>query len=73
MILTLGNRRTRRKTCPIATLSTKNPTWTDLGANPGLSGDRPATNRQIHGMAQAGVLTTRTGTLKRFWFVSLHI
>jgi hypothetical protein len=29
-----GNRRTRRKTCPSATLSTTNPTWTDPGPNP---------------------------------------
>jgi hypothetical protein len=41
MILTGKNRRTRRKTCPSATLSTINPTMTDLG----LHYDRPATNR----------------------------
>jgi hypothetical protein len=29
MILTGENRRTRRRTCPSTTLSTKNPTWTD--------------------------------------------
>jgi hypothetical protein len=39
MILTGENRRTRRKTCPSATLSTINPTWTDLWANSGLHGD----------------------------------
>jgi hypothetical protein len=44
MILTGENRRTRRKNCPSATLSTTNPTWIDLGANPGLCGERPATN-----------------------------
>jgi hypothetical protein len=27
------------------------PTWTDLGANPGLRGDRLATNRLNHGTA----------------------
>jgi hypothetical protein len=42
------NRRTRRKTCPSATLSTTNPTWTDLGVNPGLCGERPATNCLSH-------------------------
>jgi len=36
---------TLRKTCPSATLSTINLTWTDLGSNPGLRGERPATNR----------------------------
>jgi hypothetical protein len=44
IILTGENRRTRRKTCPSATLSTTNPTWIYPGANPGLSGERPATN-----------------------------
>jgi hypothetical protein len=35
-ILTGENRRTRRKSCPSATLSTTNPTWIDPGANPCL-------------------------------------
>jgi hypothetical protein len=38
MILTGENRRTRRKTCPSATLSTTKPKWVDLGGNPGLRG-----------------------------------
>jgi hypothetical protein len=33
------NRRTLRKTCPNATLSTTNPTWIDPDANPGLRGE----------------------------------
>jgi hypothetical protein len=36
------------KTCLSATLPTTNPTWTDLGSNPGLRGERPATNRLSH-------------------------
>jgi hypothetical protein len=48
MILTGENRGSRRKTCPGATLSTTNPTWIDPGANPGLRGERPATNRLSH-------------------------
>jgi hypothetical protein len=40
----MENRRTRRKTCPIATLSTTNPTWTDLDANQGLHSERLAIN-----------------------------
>jgi hypothetical protein len=36
---------------PSATLSTTNPTWIDLGTNPGLHGERPATNRLSHGTA----------------------
>jgi hypothetical protein len=52
-ILTGENRRTWRKTCPSATLSTTNPTWIDPGANPVLRGERPATNRLSHGTALA--------------------
>jgi hypothetical protein len=49
--LTGENRSTRRKTCPSATFSTTNPTWTDPGSNPGLGGGRPAANRLSHGTA----------------------
>jgi hypothetical protein len=44
MTLTGENRRTRRRTCPSATLSTTNPTCIDPGANPGLRSERPVTN-----------------------------
>jgi hypothetical protein len=37
------NRRTQRKTCLSANLSTTNPRWTDAGANPGLRRERPLT------------------------------
>jgi hypothetical protein len=40
-----------RRTCPSATLSTTNPAWSD----PGLSGERPATNRLSQG--PAGILS----------------
>jgi hypothetical protein len=43
--------RGRRKNCTSATLSTINPTWIDLGANPGICGERSATNRLSHGTA----------------------
>jgi hypothetical protein len=43
MILTGKTRRTLRKTCASATLSTTNPTRTDPGAKPRLRGERPAT------------------------------
>jgi hypothetical protein len=39
------------KNLPSATLSTTNPTWIDPGANPGLRGERPASNRLSHGTA----------------------
>jgi hypothetical protein len=51
MKLTGENRSTRGETCPSATLSTTNPTRTDAGPNPGLRGERPATNRLSHGTA----------------------
>jgi hypothetical protein len=51
MLLTRENRRTRRKTCPSATLSTTNPIWIEPGANPGHRGERPATNDLSHGTA----------------------
>jgi hypothetical protein len=47
MKMTGENRSTRGKICPIATLSTTNPTWTD----PGLRVERPATNCLNHGTA----------------------
>jgi hypothetical protein len=46
------NRRTRRKTCPSATLSNTDPTWTALGVNPCLQGKKPAINRLSCGMTE---------------------
>jgi hypothetical protein len=46
-----GKPTTRRRTCPSATLSTTNRTWTDPRSNPGPRGERPATNRLSHGTA----------------------
>jgi hypothetical protein len=51
MKLTGENRSIRGKACTTATLSTTNPTWTEPGSNPGLRGERPATNRLSHGTA----------------------
>jgi hypothetical protein len=45
MILTGETRKTQRKTCPSATLST------DPSANPGLRGEKPATNLLSYGTA----------------------
>jgi hypothetical protein len=44
IILRGENRNTRGKTCPSATLSTINTTWTKPEAKPRPRGDRPATN-----------------------------
>jgi hypothetical protein len=51
MQLTGKNQSTRGKTCPSATLSTTNPTWTEPESNPGLRSGRPAANRLSHGTA----------------------
>jgi hypothetical protein len=40
-------KNSEKKTCPSATLSTTKSTWIDPGANPGLRGERPATDRPI--------------------------
>jgi hypothetical protein len=56
MILTGEKEELGEKTCPSATLSTTNPTRIDPGANPGLHGDRPATNRLSHATAQGNGL-----------------
>jgi hypothetical protein len=44
-----GKWNIQRKTCPITTLSTTNPTRTDLGSNLGLHGKRPVSNCSSHG------------------------
>jgi hypothetical protein len=51
MILTGESRRTRRKKCPTATVSTTNPTQIKPRANVGLHTERPATNRLSYGTA----------------------
>jgi hypothetical protein len=56
MKMTGENRSTPGKTCPSATLSTTNPTWTKPGSNPGLRGARPAANRLSHGTAKSQIL-----------------
>jgi hypothetical protein len=64
MKLTGENRRTRGKTCPNATLSTINPTWTKPVSNPGLRGGRPAANRLSHGTAYVDELQEEFCTIK---------
>jgi hypothetical protein len=44
-----GKSKYSEKTWPSATLSTTNPTWPDLGSNPGSRGGKPATNRLSYG------------------------
>ena len=49
MTLTGGDRNTRTKSYPTATLSTMNPTQTGPTQNSGLGGEKPETIRQSHG------------------------
>jgi hypothetical protein len=42
-------KKSQEKTCPSTTLFSTNATWTDPGMNPGLRGERPATNRLSYG------------------------
>jgi hypothetical protein len=43
----------KRQTCPSATMSITNCTWTDLGVNPGLHSERPVTDHlsHVHGVS----------------------
>jgi hypothetical protein len=45
-------------------LSTTNPTWTDPGANPGLDGERTATNHFSHGTASFYIKTSTESVSK---------
>jgi hypothetical protein len=46
-----GKPKYSEKGYPSATLSITNPTWLDLGSNPGCRGGKPATNRLSYGAA----------------------
>jgi hypothetical protein len=70
------NRRTWRKTCPSATLTTTNSTWIEPGANKGLRDERPAANDLSHGTAptvhllhpsEIQFLTVASLKMKTFW------
>lgn len=51
---------TRKNTCPNATLSAKDSTWTGLGWNTGFLGEKPATNGlRVHADQSLSVLTSR--------------
>jgi hypothetical protein len=53
-----GKPKHSEKTCPSATLFATNPTWPDLGSNPGRLGGKPATNRLSYGTANANRIFT---------------
>jgi hypothetical protein len=46
-----GKPKYSEKTYPSTTLSTTNPTWLELGLNPGRCGGKPATNHLSYGAA----------------------
>jgi len=48
MVLTGNSRSSLRKTCPIVTSPTTKFTWTDIGFNPVLGGNRPAAKMDIN-------------------------
>jgi hypothetical protein len=52
-----GKRKTWKKTCLSATLSTTNSTWTILGAIPGVHDEKPVTNGPHNGTAESGIKT----------------
>lgn len=49
MMLTRESPDTQSRTSTIVISQAANPTWTALGLNPGLSGEKLANNRQSHG------------------------
>jgi hypothetical protein len=56
MKLTGENRQLGEKPVPVPLCPSQISHWTDPGSNPGLRGERPATNRLSHGTA-ADLLT----------------
>jgi hypothetical protein len=46
-----GKPKYSEKTCSSANLYSINPTWLDVGSNPGRAGGKPATNRLSYGTA----------------------
>jgi hypothetical protein len=64
IILTGENRRTWTESCPSVTLSITNPTWTNMDANPGLRGEKPAINRLSHARAYLNCLPSNVRVVK---------
>jgi hypothetical protein len=56
MILGGHNRNTCKKFYPCATLSTTNPTLTDLGSSPGTNGERAVKKSLSRGLAWADIV-----------------
>jgi hypothetical protein len=72
MKFTGENRNTRGNTCPNATLSITNPTWTDPVLKPCLRGGRPGANRLSSGTANVLCVTfhvLRISSVKEVIFI----
>jgi hypothetical protein len=63
MILTEESRRTRRKPCPSASLSTTIFTRTDLEENPGLRDEKPAPNLLLCDATLKVIIVTKVTSL----------
>jgi hypothetical protein len=50
-----GNRKKTEKNLSPCYVPTTNPTWTDQGANPGLRGEMPVTNRLSRDRAESKI------------------
>jgi hypothetical protein len=62
-----------KQTRPSATLSTTNPTWPDLGSNPGRRGGKPETNRLSYGAAQNACYFRSNYLVSKFLLLSFFV
>jgi hypothetical protein len=67
-----GKPKYLQKTCPSATLSAINPTWPDLGSNPGRRGGKPATNRLCYGTAISMSFSSAFRT-RDMWYIEIKV
>jgi hypothetical protein len=58
-----GKPKYSEKTCLSTILSTTNPTWPDLGLNPGRRGGKPATNHLSYGTTLETLLKFNTSSI----------
>jgi hypothetical protein len=68
-----GKPKYSEKTCPSATCSTTNPTWPDLGSNPGRRGGKLATSRLRYGTALYICFTLTRWNVNRFIFILVQV
>jgi hypothetical protein len=66
-----GETKVLRENLPSANLSTTNPTWIDPGTNPGLRGERPATNCLSHGTAYLNLYVVKYSPYKKMFQIGV--